>query len=218
MYDSSPLITATTAYALWQNDPDQVRFVDCRFALQDPDYGSRAFARSHLPTAVFAHLDHDLSSPIIPGRTGRHPLPEVATFEAKLQTWGIHDNTRVIAYDDTSGVFASRLWWMLRWLGHTRVSVLDGGLAAWTQQGYPLTVETATPLPGTCQAAVDPSLVVEADAILNALDKTGGSGCPGSGALCGSAGTYRRPGRTHSGCAQPSLPGQSRRRRHLPAA
>lgn len=172
MQDFTPLLSATEAHALWQRDPEHVRFVDCRFALQDVTQGPAAFAQGHLPEAVYAHLDHDLSGPIVPGRTGRHPLPEIAVFEARLQAWGIHHDTRVIAYDDASGVFASRLWWMLRWLGHNQNYVLNGGLAAWTRQGFPLTQDVAEPQPGNFRATADPALVVEAADILDALGST----------------------------------------------
>ncbi len=166
MHQLSPLLEATAAYDLWQHNPVQVRFVDCRFALQDIHYGSQAFAQGHLPEAVYAHLDHDLSGPVVPGHTGRHPLPEVPVFESTLQTWGIHPDTHVIAYDDAHGVFASRLWWMLHWIGHHQAYVLNGGLAAWNRAGLPLTRDMTLPRPGTLRAQVNATLVAEATDIL----------------------------------------------------
>jgi thiosulfate/3-mercaptopyruvate sulfurtransferase len=113
--------------------------VDCRFRLDDKAAGRQGYLAGHIPGAVYAHLDEDLSSPIIPGKTGRHPLPTVERFAATLSAWGIDNQTQVVAYDDASGVMAGRLWWMLRWLGHDAVAVLDGDLRAWQREGRPLT-------------------------------------------------------------------------------
>jgi thiosulfate/3-mercaptopyruvate sulfurtransferase len=118
------------------------RVVDCRFELANTAAGRRAYSEGHIPGAVYAHLDDDLSGPVTPD-TGRHPLPGIEQFAATLGRFGIandaHGNeTQVICYDDNSGAIASRLWWMLRWLGHTRVAVLDGGMKAWKEAGYPL--------------------------------------------------------------------------------
>ena len=109
--------------------------VDCRFSLDDPSRGRIAYTKSHIPGAVYAHLDEDLSGPIIPGRTGRHPVPEVETFARCLSAWGIDARVQVVAYDDSGGAIAARLWWMLRWLGHRNVAVLDGGWPAWERDG-----------------------------------------------------------------------------------
>lgn len=111
--------------------------VDCRFSLQDTERGRRAYCDGHIPGAVYAHLDEDLSGPVVPGRTGRHPLPDPALFVARLEAWGIGDATQVVAYDDAGGAFAARLWWMLRWLGHEAAAVLDGGWQAWLATGLP---------------------------------------------------------------------------------
>lgn len=113
------------------NRPDW-RFIDCRFSLADTEAGRSAYAQGHIPGAVYAHLDEDLCAPIIPGQTGRHPLPDKDFMVQKFSSWGIDDGVQVVAYDDKTGMVASRLWWMLRYLGHTRVAVLDGGFAAWT--------------------------------------------------------------------------------------
>jgi thiosulfate/3-mercaptopyruvate sulfurtransferase len=121
-------------------DPE-LRVVDCRASLQDPAAGRRAYLKEHLPGAAFADLLEDLSGPIVPGVTGRHPLPAVDVFVAKLRAWGIGQRSHVVAYDDAGGAFAARLWWMLRWLGHEAVAVLDGGLPAWVAAGRPGTAE-----------------------------------------------------------------------------
>ncbi|MDZ7643664.1 MAG: sulfurtransferase [Woeseiaceae bacterium] len=116
------------------------RVVDCRFDLEDPDRGRAEFAAGHVPGAVYAHLDHDLAGPVS-AESGRHPLPDPAAFAATVAGWGISNDSQVVAYDGGPGALAARLWWMLRWLGHDRVAVLDGGYAAWEAAGEP--VETA---------------------------------------------------------------------------
>lgn len=121
--------------------------VDCRFSLDDTERGRRDYQQAHIPGAVYAHLDEDLSGPVIPGRTGRHPLPDVDTFARTLCAWGIGPGVQVVAYDDSGGAIAARLWWMLRWLGHDAVAVLDGGWPCWQEEGYPTRsgVETRPP-------------------------------------------------------------------------
>ena len=108
-----------------------VRVFDCRFDLADPDAGARSFAQEHIPGASYLHLDRDLSGNVEPGRTGRHPLPDRKTFRALLRSHGVGDATQVVAYDDAGGMFAARLWWLVRWTAHQRVAVLDGGYQAW---------------------------------------------------------------------------------------
>lgn len=106
---------------------------DCRFDLADAEAGGRRYAEGHIPGAEYLHLNNDLSGPIKPGRTGRHPLPERAAFEVLLTEHGVTDEIQVVAYDDMGGMFAARLWWMLRWTGHVAVAVLDGGYQAWLE-------------------------------------------------------------------------------------
>ena len=105
-------------------DPDWA-VVDCRYQLADLGFGRRAYAERHIAGAVFADLLDDLSGPVVSGTTGRHPLPDVATLAAKLAAWGIDGAVQVVAYDDRGGAMAARLWWLLRWLSHERVAVLD---------------------------------------------------------------------------------------------
>ncbi len=112
--------------------------VDCRFDLQQPDSGRQGYLTGHIPGSVYAHLDDDLSGPQVPSQTGRHPLPDPAVLAARLSDWGIGDATQVVAYDAAGGYSAARLWWLLRWLGHDAVAVLDGDLRRWTREGYPL--------------------------------------------------------------------------------
>lgn len=117
-------------------DPDWA-IIDCRFDLADTEQGRQAFEESHIPGALYAHLDNDLSGPIIPGQTSRHPLPDITIFVERLSRWGIDEGVQVVAYDGGGGGIASRLWWMLRWLGHEAVAVLDGGWQAWQAAGFP---------------------------------------------------------------------------------
>lgn len=129
------LIT-TTEVARHLADPNWA-IVDCRFALDDTEQGRRAYQEAHIPGAVYAHLDEDLSGPIVPDQTGRHPLPDVETFADTLSAWGIGNDSQVVAYDDRGGAIAARLWWMLRWVGHDAVAVLDGGWPRWRDQARP---------------------------------------------------------------------------------
>ena len=111
--------------------------LDCRFELGRPEWGASVYAQGHIPNAIYAHLDRDLSSPVT-STSGRHPLPLVETFVATLDRWGIDENVQVVAYDQSNGAYASRLWWLLRWVGHSRVAVLNGGFAAWQHAGLPV--------------------------------------------------------------------------------
>jgi len=127
-----PLIT-TSELADRLGDP-QLGVVDCRFDLGDTEIGRKNYRAAHIPGAVYAHLDHDLSAPAGPGR---HPLPDVDAFAGWLGAMGIDGDTYVVAYDASGGAFSSRLWWMLGSLGHRVVKVLDGGWPAWRAAGLP---------------------------------------------------------------------------------
>jgi thiosulfate/3-mercaptopyruvate sulfurtransferase len=120
-------------------DADFVIF-DCRHDLMKPDAGAQAYAQSHIPSARFAHSDKDLSRPKT-GKIGRHPLPEPARFIAWLGANGVDAGKQVVAYDHAGGASATRLWWMLRWLGHDNAGVLDGGWEAWIKAGAPVTAD-----------------------------------------------------------------------------
>jgi len=130
--DSRTLISVT-GLAAALDDPG-LRIVDCRFDLADEQAGARAYGQSHISGAVYAHLHNDLAAPVTP-HTGRHPLPDPKEFAATLGRWGIDKDSQVVVYDGGPGAMAARLWWMLRWLGHDKVAVLDGGFAAWQNYG-----------------------------------------------------------------------------------
>jgi thiosulfate/3-mercaptopyruvate sulfurtransferase len=145
--------------------------LDCRFALDDPAYGQRSFAEGHIPGAQFADLERDLSGPIHPGITGRHPLPEPAQLLQRLRDWGLHSHSEVVLYDDSPGAFAARAWWLLAWLGkRDGVYLLDGGLKAWRDAGGALTLDLPTPTPGSFNGSAEASLLVSAAQLQQRLD------------------------------------------------
>lgn len=125
---------------------------DCRFSLADEAAGFAAWRQGHIPGARYFNLNRDLSAPVIPGRSGRHPLPTRERFAETLGRLGIGNDARVVAYDDASGAFAARLWWMLRWVGHDDVFVLDGGYQAWCDGGNP--VSEVIPTFDACEFAL----------------------------------------------------------------
>jgi len=136
--------------------------VDCRFTLTDTGAGRRAWTAGHIPGARYAHLDEDLSSPITP-RTGRHPLPDPNALARKLGAWGIDESKQVVVYDDTFGAMASRLWWLLRWLGHESVALLDGGYPKWVREKNPVTPEAPVVHQTTFYPRVNNTFWVNAD-------------------------------------------------------
>ena len=131
------LISARALHAKRQHNAATLRLIDCRSKLQAPGWGREQYLTSHIPGAIHADLEQDLSGPIIAGKTGRHPLPEPAVLAATFARFGIGPDTDVVAYDDAGGAYASRLWWLLRWLGHERCSLLDGGWPAWLAADLP---------------------------------------------------------------------------------
>ena len=145
-------------------DPDWA-VVDVRFSLTDHAVGERNYLAAHIPGAVYAHLERDLSSPQIAGKTGRHPLPPLAAITQTLSQWGIDSRTQVVVYDDNSGVYAGRLWWMLRWLGHDAVAVLDGDWRQWQREGRSARAGAETRPPRSFAAHPRPELVVTAEQI-----------------------------------------------------
>jgi thiosulfate/3-mercaptopyruvate sulfurtransferase len=162
----STLIT-TEALARHIDDPGFL-VVDCRHDLADVSAGERAYREAHLPGAAFAHLDRDLSG-VKTGRTGRHPLPEVSALADTFGRMGIDAKRQVIAYDQAGGVWASRLWWLLHWLGHDAAAVLDGGFDRWRAEGRPVTRVMPALRPATF-VAQPPTPIASADEILHHLD------------------------------------------------
>ena len=144
-------------------EPGQT-IVDCRFILGQPEAGREAYAQEHIPGAIHLDLKQDLSAPA-GDHGGRHPLPDPAAFAARLAKLGIGNDTRVVAYDDEGGMNAARLWWMLRWLGHENVAVLDGGFSNWKQAGFPVDDKQAVRVPSTFTANVQPHLLTDVDEV-----------------------------------------------------
>lgn len=171
----TPLISAETLHQ-HLHDPQlatDLVIVDCRFELGQPDAGRAAWQRAHLPGAQYAHLDHDLSGPIT-ATSGRHPLPGAEQLTERFSRWGIDHTKQVIAYDaDNGAMAAARLWWLLRWLGHEQVAVLDGGLKQWLASGYAVTQETETPDPTPFTAHQQDDLLVTADGVATHAQQPG---------------------------------------------
>jgi thiosulfate/3-mercaptopyruvate sulfurtransferase len=139
--------------------------VDCRFRLLEPAFGWRAYCEGHIPGAVYADLNRDLSGPVLAGRTGRHPLPAVDALARTFSAWGIDGAVQVVGYDDSGGSMAARLWWLLRWLGHRAVAVLDGGWQAWLAEGLPVEARPSRRAPRRFEPQVRWELVADADLV-----------------------------------------------------
>jgi thiosulfate/3-mercaptopyruvate sulfurtransferase len=142
--------------------------IDCRFDLMNPEAGHRAYLQGHIPGSCYADLNRDLSAPITRS-SGRHPLPAAADFAATLERLGVGRDTQVIAYDDSSGAFAARAWWLLRWVGHQAVAVLDGGIKAWIGSGGALESGEAKPRP-SAMAGMGRSPPVDAAAVIETAE------------------------------------------------
>jgi len=152
-------------------DPDWL-VVDCRFELGKPDSGERAYAAGHVPHAIYAHLDRDLAAPITP-RTGRHPLPQPEKFAATLAGWGVTPATQVVAYDADNSAYAARLWWLLRWVGHDAVAVLDGGFAKWIAEGRETRRGREQPAPREFRGAPRRDMTVDANGVASLMGQPG---------------------------------------------
>jgi thiosulfate/3-mercaptopyruvate sulfurtransferase len=154
-----PLTTLvdTDTLARYLDDPAWLVF-DCRHDLARPDWGAGEYAKSHIPGARFLHLDRDLSAPMT-GNNGRHPVPEPRALAAKLGAAGVGPASQVVVYDAQGGVYASRAWWCLRWLGHDAVALLDGGWGKWLREDRPATAAVPTPAPATFEPRIRPMAV-----------------------------------------------------------
>ncbi len=159
----STLIDVHTLHRHYQ-DPDWC-VIDARFSLADAGQGAREYGEGHVPGAVYAHLDDDLSGPIIRGETGRHPLPSVERAATVFSRLGIDESVQVAVYDGAGGSVAARVWWMLRWLGHDAVAVVDGGWPAWTGAGLPVTQDVPEVTPRTFVPSVRAHLATDANGV-----------------------------------------------------
>ena len=160
------LVSVTELQALMASG--RSRIVDCRFNLMHPDSGRKEYHDGHIPGSVYAHLDDDLAGPVT-AASGRHPLPDPEMFVQTAGQWGIDNETQVVVYDHANGAIAARLWWLLRWLGHNKVAVLDGGMSAWTGAGGELETKGVEFTPRTFVGTPDPSLVATTDEIAAAV-------------------------------------------------
>lgn len=147
-----------------------VMIFDCRYALMDPGAGRKSYDQAHIPGAYFVDMSRDLSSPHVPGKTSRHPLPAKADWIARVQSWGLQPAIQVVLYDDNGGASAARMWWMLQWIGHGKVAVLDGGWQAWTRTNNPITDKVPAPRP---PANVDYAALPSAAALVSANEVDG---------------------------------------------
>ena len=159
--------TATLADNL--GDPEW-RIFDVRHDLMNPDLGREQYTEGHLPGASFVPMDVELSGEKI-GKTGRHPRPDANDFMATLGEWGIRPGQQIVVYDGSGGMYAGRLWWMLRWMGHYSVAVLDGGITKWEKEGRPLTAEVPHFAPATYKGAPR-TMHVDADFVKANLGKS----------------------------------------------
>ncbi len=161
------LVDAATL-ALHLDDPAWV-VVDCRHALADFSLGRRLYDEAHIPGAFFADAERDLAGEHT-GTNGRHPLPDPNAFAMFLRSIGVNDATQIVAYDAGGDIFAARLWFLSRWIGHDACAVLDGGLAAWMSGGFPVTTAAPVPRSGSIEAHPRPELVVDASYVLAHLN------------------------------------------------
>jgi thiosulfate/3-mercaptopyruvate sulfurtransferase len=144
------------------DNPDWA-IMDCRFDFDKPEFGYQEYLAGHIPGSLYINLDQDLSSEMIPGKTGRHPLPDKKVLADRFSSWGIDDSTQVVIYDSKNGGLAARMWWLLRWLGHENASVLDGGWPAWEIGKYPVEPGESHREPRVFSPTERPEFIVDAD-------------------------------------------------------
>lgn len=149
-------------------EPD-VAIVDCRFALGQPESGRQVYSESHIPGAVYFDLEQDLSSPVHEkGHGGRHPLPDVEQLVDRIRKVGISNGTRIIAYDDQGGAMASRFWWLMRYLGHEQVYIMDEGFAAWQAARFPVTADVPIRIPASYTPHIQSHLLADIEDVRKA--------------------------------------------------
>ena len=141
---------------------------DCRFSLKNPNKGREMFNQGHILGAQFADMDTDLASPKTE-TSGRHPLPNPDSLIEKLRRWGVNNDSQVICYDDISGAFAARMWWLMRWLGHEDVAVLDGGIEKWAAKNQPIETDARTKVAGNFSGTANNKLWVDVEYVQQEL-------------------------------------------------
>jgi thiosulfate/3-mercaptopyruvate sulfurtransferase len=170
MHAFTTLIDAATLSSRLER-PDLVLF-DCRFDLANTSWGETEFAAAHIPGAQYLHLDRDLSAPITT-TSGRHPLPDPRALALRLGSLGVDSNCQIVAYDQGSGAYGARLWWLARWIGLEKVAVLDGGVAAWRAAGLPLESSVRIPRARTFAARPKDAAWLGSDAMNEARTRSG---------------------------------------------
>jgi thiosulfate/3-mercaptopyruvate sulfurtransferase len=165
----SPIVSPGELAQL-QTGQGKLVVVDCRFSLADPSSGERDYQKAHIPGAVYLHLERDLSGEVEAGVTGRHPLPDAQKLARRLEEVGIASDSTVVVYDADHGAFAARLWWLLRWLGHDDVAVLDGGWANWCAHGFPETQSAPQSLPGNLGPSAKLSIRLRPEMLVDAAE------------------------------------------------
>jgi len=153
----------------------QQSIVDCRFTLGKPQAGRDSYEQEHIPGAVYLDLELDLSASV-GAHGGRHPLPDPQMLAARLAKLGIGNDSRVVAYDDESGMNAARLWWLLRYLGHEQVFILEGGFSQWKAGKYPVTDHQPVRVPSTFTANVQTQMLVDVEEVRRVSEKTADAG------------------------------------------
>ena len=168
MTDNNLIISSEWLVANTANP--QVVIIDCRFSLADPELGEKQYQESHIPGAFYLDLNRDLAS-AVGAHGGRHPLPNIEELADKLSAIGINSpETLVVAYDDSRLAFASRLWWLLRYMGHSKIALLDGGFSAWKAAGYPVTNTLSEPREGKFVVKLQPDMAVDIEAVKERKD------------------------------------------------
>ncbi|MGR8929254.1 MAG: sulfurtransferase [Gammaproteobacteria bacterium] len=164
---SHTTLISATELAKHLDKPDWV-IVDCRFSLADSAAGSKAYRHEHIPGARYADLNKNLSSPV-KSYTGRHPLPNFSVLSQQLGQWGISNRSQVVVYDDASGAFAGRMWWLLRAMGHQHVAVLDGGIRQWQKLNLPMTTRLPKVTAASFRCYLDRNQWLDSSAVENGL-------------------------------------------------
>lgn len=171
MKDTNLIVSPEWLAANTQNP--QVVIIDCRFSLADPELGQKQYQESHIPRAFYLDLNRDLAS-LVEKHGGRHPLPNIAELADKLNAIGINfQDTLVVVYDDSRLAFAARLWWLLRYMGHSKIAVLDGGFSSWKTAGYPVTNILPESRQGKFVPELRSDLIVDIEAVKGRKDLPG---------------------------------------------
>ena len=156
-------LVSTEQLAQLLNDPDWIVF-DCRFTLTNSEAGRISYQQGHIPGARYVHLDEDMSSAVTP-TSGRHPLPEMQVFADKLSSWGVDKRKQVVVYDDSFGSMAVKMWWLLRWLGHDNVALMNGNWQMWNKHKLPVTTELPKIIPAHFEPHVRNELLVDTEEV-----------------------------------------------------